>query len=52
MLSVRAAIEELVLEAWCVYCVISQVVIALITLLSLGWVGKEYLDLKRASKTA
>jgi vitamin-K-epoxide reductase (warfarin-sensitive) len=45
-------IEELVLEAWCVYCVISQVVIALITLLSLAWVGVEYLALKRANKTA
>jgi uncharacterized membrane protein len=45
-------IEELVLETWCLYCVISQVIIALITLLSLGWVGKEYLALKRAGKAA
>jgi uncharacterized membrane protein len=42
-------IEELVLETWCLYCVISQVIIALITLLSLGWVGTEYLALKRAA---
>ena len=40
-------IEELVLQTWCLYCVISQVIIALITLLSLGWVGTEYLTLKR-----
>jgi len=45
-------IEELVLETWCLYCVISQVIIALITLLSLGWVGKEYLDLKKAAMSA
>jgi hypothetical protein len=32
--------------------VISQVIIALITLLSLGWVGKEYLDLKKAAMSA
>ena len=42
-------IEELVLQTWCLYCVISQVVIALITLLSLGWLGAEYLALKRAT---
>jgi uncharacterized membrane protein len=45
-------IEEYVLQVWCLYCVISQVVIALITLLSLGWVGAEYLALKRSSRTA
>jgi uncharacterized membrane protein len=42
-------IEEFALEVWCLYCVISQAVIALIVLLSLGWVGKEYLALKRAA---
>jgi uncharacterized membrane protein len=42
-------IEELVLQTWCLYCVISQVIIALITLLSLGWLGAEYLALKRAT---
>jgi uncharacterized membrane protein len=41
-------IEELVLCAWCIYCVISQAAIALITLLSLGWFTAEYLALKRA----
>jgi uncharacterized membrane protein len=45
-------IEELVLQTWCLYCVISQVIIALITLLSLGWVGAEYLALKKAITAA
>jgi uncharacterized membrane protein len=43
-------IEELVLQVWCVYCVISQGLIALILLLSLGWFTWEYLGLKRASR--
>lgn len=30
-------IERTVLEVWCLYCVISQGIIAAITLLSLGW---------------
>jgi vitamin-K-epoxide reductase (warfarin-sensitive) len=30
-------IEKNVLEVWCLYCVISQAIIALITLLSLTW---------------
>lgn len=46
------SIEEFALYAWCIYCVISQTVIALITLLSLGWFTAEYLDLKRASRAA
>jgi len=41
-------IEELVLQVYCVYCVISQGLIALITLLGLGWFTWEYLGLKRA----
>ena len=45
-------IEEYVLEVWCLYCVISQGIIALITLLSLGWLAKEYIALKRASRSA
>jgi hypothetical protein len=40
------------LQVWCLYCVISQVVIAVITLLGLGWVTAEYLVLKRACKQA
>lgn len=42
-------IEEYVLEVWCLYCVISQVVIAILTLLSLGWLTTEYLALKKAA---
>jgi uncharacterized membrane protein len=45
-------IEEYVLQVWCLYCVISQGLIAVITLLGLGWVGAEYLALKRAGRTA
>jgi vitamin-K-epoxide reductase (warfarin-sensitive) len=41
-------IEEYVLMVWCLYCVISQILIAAITLLSLGWLSKDYICLKRA----
>lgn len=41
-------IEEFALQVWCLYCVISQAVIALITVLSLGWLATEYIALKRA----
>ena len=30
-------IEKDILQVWCLYCVISQAIIALITLLSVGW---------------
>jgi uncharacterized membrane protein len=40
-------IEEFALGVWCVYCVISQAIIALLLLLSLGWFTAEYLQLKR-----
>ncbi len=40
-------IEEYVLQVWCLYCVISQAIIALITLLSLVWLAAEYIGLKR-----
>lgn len=42
-------IEEYVLQVWCLYCVISQGVILLITLLSLGWLAEEYIALKHAA---
>jgi uncharacterized membrane protein len=42
-------IEELVLQVWCVYCVISQALIALITLLGLGWFTSEYIALRRSN---
>jgi uncharacterized membrane protein len=45
-------LEEYVLDTWCLYCVISQAVIALMTLLSLGWLAAEYYGLKRASGKA
>jgi uncharacterized membrane protein len=44
-------IEEYVLMVWCLYCVISQVVIGLITCLSFGWLAKEYIALRRANPT-
>lgn len=43
-------IEDYALGVWCVYCVISQALIALILLLSLGWFTAEYLALRRASQ--
>jgi vitamin-K-epoxide reductase (warfarin-sensitive) len=45
-------LEEYVLQVWCLYCVISQVLIGVITLLSLGWFLAEYLGLKRAARSA
>jgi uncharacterized membrane protein len=41
-------IEMYVLQVWCLYCVISQAIIAIVTLLSLGWLTAEYIALKRA----
>ncbi len=43
-------IEEFALGVWCLYCVISQGIIALILLLSLGWFTAEYMGLKKAAK--
>ena len=40
-------IEDLVLEAWCIYCVISQSIIGVMTLLGLGWFTAEYRALRR-----
>jgi uncharacterized membrane protein len=40
-------IEEYALMVWCLYCVISQTIIALMLLLSLGWFTHEYIGLKR-----
>lgn len=42
-------IEEYGLGVWCLYCAISQGIIALILLLSLGWFAAEYLALKRGA---
>ncbi len=40
-------IEEYVLQVWCLYCVISQALIALLMLLSLSWLICEYVVLRR-----
>ncbi len=45
-------IEEFALGAWCLYCVISQVIIALIVLLALAWFTAEYVTLRRANPPA
>jgi len=45
-------IERDVLMVWCLYCVISLGIIALLTLLSLGWVMAERIGRKRASTPA
>ena len=42
-------IEKFALQVWCLYCVISQGIITLILLVSLGWFTAEYLALKRAT---
>ncbi|HEX8711826.1 MAG TPA: vitamin K epoxide reductase family protein [Terracidiphilus sp.] len=39
-------IEEFALEVWCLYCVISQTIIALLLLLSLWWLGADYYRVK------
>jgi uncharacterized membrane protein len=43
-------IEKDILMVWCLYCVISQGIIALLTLLSLGWLAEERMRLKRAGQ--
>lgn len=42
-------IEQYALGVWCLYCAISQLLIALILLLSLGWFTAEYFALKRVA---
>ena len=41
-------IEQYALGAWCLYCVYSQAIIALILLLAIGWHVAEYVRLRRA----
>lgn len=43
-------IEQFALEIWCLYCVMSQCIIGLLLLLSLGWLGAEHFSLKRSSR--
>jgi vitamin-K-epoxide reductase (warfarin-sensitive) len=45
-------LEEYVIHMWCIYCVISQTIIALIALAALIWFAAEYYGLKRASGPA
>jgi vitamin-K-epoxide reductase (warfarin-sensitive) len=42
-------IEQYALEVWCLYCAISQAIIAVMLLLSLAWVAADYSALKRAA---
>lgn len=44
-------IEEFALEIWCLYCVISQGIISLLLLLSLGWLGAELYQLRSSQRT-
>jgi uncharacterized membrane protein len=43
-------IEQYALGAWCLYCVYSQAIIALLLLLAIAWHVAEYLRLRRAVK--
>jgi uncharacterized membrane protein len=43
-------IEQYGLGVWCLYCALSQAIITLILLLSLGWFMAEYLTLKRGAR--
>ena len=43
-------IEKDVLMVWCLYCVTSQVIIAVITLLAAGWLAAERMGLKDAPR--
>jgi uncharacterized membrane protein len=45
-------IERDIIMVWCLYCVISQGIIAVATLLSLGWVAAESVAKRRAQKLA
>lgn len=45
-------IERDILEVWCLYCVISQGIIVLITLCSLGWVIAAAIANRRARTAA
>jgi uncharacterized membrane protein len=47
-----SGIERNVLQVWCLYCVISQGIIALITLLSAGWLIAAQIAKARAGRAA
>jgi vitamin-K-epoxide reductase (warfarin-sensitive) len=44
-----SGVEKNVLQVWCLYCVISQGLIALITLLSLAWLACSQIAARRRS---
>ena len=45
-------IERDILEVWCLYCVISLGIIALVTVLSLGWLAVWKVKMRRAQSHA
>ncbi len=45
-------IEKNILEVWCLYCVISQGIIALITLLSIAWLTAGIIAKRKAQRFA
>ena len=45
-------IEQYALEVWCLYCAMSQAIIAIMLLLSIAWVAADYFALKRAAARA
>jgi uncharacterized membrane protein len=45
-------VEKDILEVWCLYCVISQGIIALILLLSVGWFAWFETRKRRERRTA
>ena len=45
-------VEKDILQVWCLYCVISQGIIALLTLISLGWLGAGEAAKLRGKKLA
>lgn len=47
-----SSIEANVLEVWCLYCVISQGIIALITLLSVAWIVAGIAAKRKATRIA
>jgi uncharacterized membrane protein len=47
-----AHIERDVLMVWCLYCVLSLGIVALLTLLCLGWAAAERMGRRRASSPA
>ncbi|MGD1063774.1 MAG: vitamin K epoxide reductase family protein [Terracidiphilus sp.] len=47
-----SGVERNILSVWCLYCVISQGIIALITLLSVAWLATQAIKKRRATREA